>query len=85
MQGRERRRECPGDDGDETVFKEDESEEEVWSGSDDEDIHQLVQTLQSYVEESSKSHQSLIRIPTSHTFIYLSQNLQELFSLLLTV
>ena len=32
-----------------------ESEEGSWSSSDDEDIHQLVQTLQSYVEESSRS------------------------------
>ena len=30
-----------------------EEEEEAWSSSDDEDIHQLVQTLQSYVEEAS--------------------------------
>lgn len=35
--------------------EEDKLEEETWSSSDDEDIHQLVQTLQSYVEESSTS------------------------------
>ena len=39
--------------GDDEVREEDDSEEEGWSSSDDEDIHQLVQTLQSYVEESS--------------------------------
>ena len=33
--------------------EEDKSEEEAWSCSDDEDMHQLVQTLRSYVEESS--------------------------------
>ena len=65
--------ECPGDDGDDTVFKEDESEEEVWLSSDDEDIHQLVQTLQSYVEESSMyqplTHTNLMcmHFPTSES------------------
>ena len=39
--------------GDDEVREESDSEEEGWSSSDDEDIHQLVQTLQSYVEESS--------------------------------
>lgn len=33
--------------------EEGEPEEESWSSSDEEDIHQLVQTLQSYVDESS--------------------------------
>ena len=33
--------------------EEDKLEEEAWSSSDEEDMHQLVQTLQSYVEESS--------------------------------
>ncbi len=43
--------------GDDEVREEEDSEEEGWSSStsDDEDIHQLVQTLQSYVEESSMS------------------------------
>ena len=39
--------------GEDALREEDDSEEEEWSSSDDEDIHQLVQTLQSYVEESS--------------------------------
>ena len=42
--------------GDSEFQEESDSEEEGWSSSDDEDIHQLVQTLQSYVEESSTSH-----------------------------
>ena len=42
--------------GEDEVREEGDSEEEGWSSSDDEDIHQLVQTLQSYVEESSMSH-----------------------------
>ena len=43
--------------GDDEAREEEDSEEEGWSSStsDDEDIHQLVQTLQSYVEESSMS------------------------------
>jgi hypothetical protein len=47
--------ESQGDD--EVREDEEDSEEEGWSSStsDDEDIHQLVQTLQSYVEESSMS------------------------------
>ena len=45
--------ESQGEDDD---VEEGDSEEEGWSSSDDEDIHQLVQTLQSYVEESSMFH-----------------------------
>lgn len=43
--------------GDDEARDEEDSEEEGWSSStsDEEDIHQLVQTLQSYVEESSMS------------------------------
>lgn len=39
--------------GEESGSEEEEEEEEGWSSSDDEDFHQLVQTLQSYVEEAS--------------------------------
>ena len=52
--------------GDDKVREEDDSGEEGWSSSDDEDIHQLVQTLQSYVEESSMSHVNMSLLNVCH-------------------
>lgn len=44
-----------GSESDDEDEEEEEEEEEEWSSSEDEDLQQLVKTLQSFVEETSKS------------------------------